>query len=428
MGEVTSRSKPLQVNPFKLSQPLGATLAFLGVDGCMPLMHGGQGCTSFTKVYFTRHFGEPIAIQTTAISDAVAVLDGGDYSIIEAVRNITAKVKPCLIGLHTTGLPETKGDDLRGVAAQVDFPLVWVNTPDYEGGLESGWALATTALIAQLTESADLIIGEKMVLLPHVSMTPIEVERLRLFIESFGFTVVVMPDLSTSLDGHLGQKQAALSSGGIRVDDISALANANWVMSVGASMKSCAAQLQRKNPALRSLHFSHLHGLQATDALVTALLAASGQARPADSVRRWRARLQDTLLDSHFLLGQTRFLVAAEADQLAGVCAAIGEAGGKVTVALAPTPSPVLAEIKADRVLVGDLEDAEDLATDYDLIVGGGHCEALAHRLGKGFVLRGFPSWEQMGNQLKTDCLYEGGAYFLCEMANEIARMKHHGE
>ena len=98
MGTLNSvRTKPLQANPFKLSQPMGATLAFLGVDRCMPLMHGGQGCTSFAKVYFTRHFGEPIAIQTTAVTDAVAVLDGGDYSIVEAVKNITAKVEPRLI-------------------------------------------------------------------------------------------------------------------------------------------------------------------------------------------------------------------------------------------------------------------------------------------------------------------------------------------
>ena len=35
--------KPLQVNPIKHSQPMGATLAYLGVKGCMPLMHAAQG-------------------------------------------------------------------------------------------------------------------------------------------------------------------------------------------------------------------------------------------------------------------------------------------------------------------------------------------------------------------------------------------------
>ena len=117
MGEIIRKSnKPLQVNPFKLSQPMGAALAFLGVDKCMPLMHGALGCTSFTKVYYTRHFAEPIAIQTTAVNDVTAILDGGDYSIVESVKNITKKVSPSLIGLHTTGLTETKGGNGRSKA------------------------------------------------------------------------------------------------------------------------------------------------------------------------------------------------------------------------------------------------------------------------------------------------------------------------
>ena len=45
---------------------------------------------------------EPIAIQTTAVNDVTAILDGGDYSIVESVKNITKKVSPSLIGLHTT--------------------------------------------------------------------------------------------------------------------------------------------------------------------------------------------------------------------------------------------------------------------------------------------------------------------------------------
>ncbi len=43
--------KPLQLNPIKLSQPMGAMLCFLGIKNCMPLMHGAQGCASFSKVF-----------------------------------------------------------------------------------------------------------------------------------------------------------------------------------------------------------------------------------------------------------------------------------------------------------------------------------------------------------------------------------------
>ncbi len=424
MGEVTRKSgKPLQVNPFKLSQPMGATLAFLGVDGCMPLMHGGQGCTSFTKVFFTRHFCEPIAIQTSAVTDAIAVLDGGDYSIVESVRNITRKVTPSLIGLHTTGLPETKGDDIRGIATQIDFPLVTVNTPDYEGGLESGWARACKALIEQLVEPAESVDDSKLVLLPHVSLTPIEVEKIKEFIESFGFNVFALPDLSTSLDGHLGEKQAALSGGGIALEEIRALGDAGLVLSVGDSMLGCAKALQKKNPEMRHRHFPHLQGLEATDELVALLLAETGFSGPPPAVARWRKRLQDAMLDSHFSLGQTRFLVAAEPDQLAGLCQSLHDAGGRVTVAISTVDSPQLGKVRAARVLVGDLEDAETLREDFDLFIGNCHGEALVHRLHKGLVVRGYPNWEQVGNALKNDVLYEGGCYFLFEAANSSAEL-----
>jgi nitrogenase molybdenum-iron protein NifN len=427
MGAVIHKSaKPLQVNPFKLSQPMGATLAFLGVDNCMPLMHGALGCTSFTKVYLTRHFCEPIAIQTTAVTDVTAILDGGDYSIVESVRNITKKVTPSLIGLHTTGLTETKGDDIRGVAAKIDFPLVYVNTPDYEGGLESGWALATKAMIEQLVEPTEAIDDDKLLLLPHVSMTPIEVEKVKDFITGFGFDVLALPDLSTSLDGHLGEKQAALSSGGIRVEEIRNLADAGLVISIGDSMQGCAKALQKKNPFIRHHHFSHLSGLDGGDALAGMLMQEAGITRPQPAIVRWRQRLQDAMLDCHFSLGQTRILAVGEPDQLAGLCRLLHEAGGRMAVAISTVDSPQLEKIPAGKVLVGDLEDAERLAGEYDLIVGNFHCEALAHRFHKALVLRGFPNWEEVGNSLKHDLLYEGGAYFLCECANAAEAMRGH--
>jgi len=427
MGEVIHKKvKSLQVNPFKLSQPMGATLAFLGVDRCMPLMHGGQGCTSFTKVFYTRHFCEPIAIQTTAVTDALAVLDGGDYSIVESVKNICKKVTPSLIGLHTTGLPETKGDDIGGVASKVEYPLVYVNSPDYEGGLESGWALTCQALVEQLVEPCERINDNKLVLLPHVSLQPIEVEKIKEFIESFGFNVFALPDLSSSLDGHLGDKQAALSSGGISVEEIKSLGDAGLVISVGDSMQASAAALLKKNPEMRHQHFEHLQGLEATDALAELMQAKTGFSGPPMLVARWRQRLQDAMLDSHFSLGQTRFLVVAEPDQIAGICQSLYDTGGKVSLAISTVDSPQLEKIKAEKVLVGDLEDAERLADNYDVIIGNFHCEALAHRMHKGLVLRGFPNWEEVGNPLKNDVLYEGGAYFLFECANAATVWRTH--
>jgi len=418
MGRVEKSKASLQVNPVKLSQPMGATLAFLGVDRCMPLLHGAQGCASFTKVYFTRHFSEPIALQTTAVTDVTAVLDGGDYSIVEAVKNVSSKADPDLIGLCTSGLPETKGDDIQRVAKQVDFPLVYVNTPDYSGGLESGWALTCTALIEQICRSTTSINSHKVVLLPHVSMQPLEVERIKEFIAMFGYEVLALPDLSTSLDGHLGEKQAALSSGGIEMTQIEALADASLVLSVGDSMRPCAKAMQGKNPHAHWHHLPHLGGLLATDELTQVLMRESGVEKPPASVQRWRKRLQDTMLDSHFSLGQTDFAVVAEPDHLASICATLYEAGGRVQYAISPTDSDILQQVRAQNVMTGDLSSLEGKEGDYSILVGNFHCAGMAHRHGKVCVTRGFPNWEEVGNQLKDDLLYAGSAFFLCECAN----------
>ena len=54
MANVVETKKACSVNPLKMSQPLGASLAFLGLDSCMPVMHGSQGCTSFGLVLLVR--------------------------------------------------------------------------------------------------------------------------------------------------------------------------------------------------------------------------------------------------------------------------------------------------------------------------------------------------------------------------------------
>src|SRR5512139_344325 len=120
MAEIVKRNKALAVSPLKVSQPVGASLAFLGVNRAIPLMHGSQGCTAFAKVMFVRHFREPIPLQTTAM-DQVSTVMGGQESIVEALATIFTKNKPQLIGLMTTGLTETQGADIA--AAVGDFRI-----------------------------------------------------------------------------------------------------------------------------------------------------------------------------------------------------------------------------------------------------------------------------------------------------------------
>lgn len=420
--------KPLQVNPIKHSQPMGATLAFLGVKECMPLMHGAQGCASYTKVFFTRHFNEPIAVRNTSVSDITAVLDGGDYSILMAIENIQSKeknLKPSMIGLHTTGLTETKGDDVRGVGMHIEIPYVFVNTPDYEGGMESGWALTVQAMIEQLTEVATEIKPNKLVLLPHLSMQPIEIEKIKCFCEDFGFETYALPDLSTSLDGYWEEAQGKLANGGITVDQIRDLATSGIVVSIGTSMKKSAQALLKKNPSITHLHFDHMMGLEGCDNFVAALMKIR-HTEPKPLIKRWRSRLQDAMLDTHFLIGSSHFVVTGEPDMLTGICSLLNSVGGTVVAAVSTTFSDALQSIEAENVFVGDLEDARRFFGEADMVISNFHAERILHSIDHtALVIRGFPNYEELGNQLKNDQLYEGSTYFLFEIANELRKVKH---
>ena len=182
MAKVIASKKACTVNPLKMSQPIGGALAFMGVDAAMPLLHGSQGCTSFGLVLFVRHFREAIPLQTTAMSEVATVL-GGFENVEQAVLTIASKTKPALIGICSTGVTETKGDDVVGFIRLIrqrhpeldDIKLVTVSTPDFKDAFQDGWAKTVTNMIDQLvlpTPDDAARLPDRVNLLPGCHLTP----------------------------------------------------------------------------------------------------------------------------------------------------------------------------------------------------------------------------------------------------------------
>jgi nitrogenase molybdenum-iron protein NifN len=260
-------------------------------------------------------------------------------------------------------------------------------------------------------------------------MQPREVEKIKDFCESFGFETYALPDLSTSMDGYFGEQQGKLAQGGIGIDEIETLGNSTAVISIGNSMKIAAKALLEKNPKIEHLHFDHLMGQDMNDNFVAALMEIR-EIDPSPLVKRWRGRLQDAMLDTHFLIGSSRFVITGEPDMCVGIAELLQSVGGTIEAVVSTVYSPVLETIEAENVFVGDLEDAKNHFKNADLVISNFHAERLLHidkQSHAGLVLRGFPNYEELGNQLKNDQLYEGSTYFLFEVANKLQEMKHHG-
>jgi nitrogenase molybdenum-iron protein NifN len=85
--------------------------------------------------------------------------------------------------------------------------VVPVNTPDYSGCLESGFALAVEAIIDTLVPTPRARAGRtaprQVNVLASSMLTPGDIEAIKEWIEAFGLQPVVLPDLGDSLDGHL---------------------------------------------------------------------------------------------------------------------------------------------------------------------------------------------------------------------------------
>ncbi|MBF0246502.1 MAG: nitrogenase iron-molybdenum cofactor biosynthesis protein NifN [Alphaproteobacteria bacterium] len=427
MVEIVKRAKALSVNPLKSSQTIGAALAFLGVARAIPMLHGSQGCTAFGKVFFVRHFREPIPLQTTAMDQVSTVMGAGD-SVVEGLATICSKSSPAFIGIPTTGLSETQGADVRMAVKEfrakhpefITTEVVPVNTPDYTGCLETGFAKAVTEIIEKLVEAAPRAVdADRVNILSGAHLTPGDVEAVKDMVEMFGLRPVVIPDLSGSLDGHLPDNDFnPLTTGGVSVDDIRTAGAARATLVIGRHLDTAADGL-KSITGVTDWRFDHLFGLDAVDAFVKTLTEISGRSVPA-RVKRQRAQLQDAMLDSHFMIGQTRLALAGDPEVIKMFADLGVSMGAEVVACVAPTRSPVLEDLPLDAVKIGDLEDLEKLAKDAgaELLIGNSHCVQSAARLGVPVLRAGFPQFDVLGGFRRTWMGYAGTRDALFEIAN----------
>ncbi|MFC3320502.1 nitrogenase iron-molybdenum cofactor biosynthesis protein NifN [Mesorhizobium cantuariense] len=426
MSRILSQTKSAAVNPLKSSQPLGAALAFLGVEGAMPLFHGSQGCTSFALVLLVRHFKEAIPLQTTAMDEVTTILGGAD-NLEEAILNIKARTKPKLIGVCTTALVETRGEDTAGDVADIrlkraqDLPgteIVLANTPDFEGAIEEGWAKAVSAMIERLTRPGEQVRqSKKIAILPGWNLTVADIEHLRDMIENFGLEPVILPDVSGSLDGTVPERWVTTTYGGTSVEGIRELGTAQYCIAIGEHMRR-SAEVLRKVTGVPYVLFQSLTGLKSTDRFVSLLSAISGEHVPA-GVRRRRAQLQDALLDGHFHFGGKKIAIAAEPDQLYQLATFFIGMGCEIAAAVTTTDmSKILEKVPAQSVQIGDLGDLETLGASADLLVTHSHGRQAAERLGIPLMRVGFPVFDRLGSQHKPTILYQGTRDLVFEVAN----------
>ena len=425
--------KAAAINPLKMSAPLGAALAFLGLDSCLPLFHGSQGCTAFALVAMVRHFRESIPLQTTAMNELTTILGGADH-VEQAINTIFERAKPRVIGLCTTGLTETRGEDMVGDLKLMrarhpewaDLAVVFAPTPDYVGGLQEGWATAVTSMIETLVPErrCAAVAKTRINILAGSHLTPGDIEEIRDIADCFGLDPIILPDLSGSLDGHVPERHIPHTLGGTRLEDIRAMGRSIHTLAIGEHMRAAAEALEARTGVGFTL-LPHLTGLEANDSLMTLLADLSNKPVP-QRLRRRRSQLLDAMLDGHIPFGGRRVAIAAEPDLLLALASLVSSLGARIDTAVTTVPAPHLSALATGRVLVGDLDDFERAAAGSNLLITHGQGVEIARRLAIPLFRAGFPLFDRLGAAHRVSVGYRGSRDLIFEIGNILIDHRDH--
>ncbi|MBT1076262.1 bifunctional nitrogenase iron-molybdenum cofactor biosynthesis protein NifEN [Geobacter grbiciae] len=422
-SKVKASAKNATVNPQKNSPPLGATLAYLGIDQMLALLHGAQGCSTFIRLQLSRHFKEPVALNSTAMSEDTAIF-GGWENLKKGLKKVIEKFHPEVVGVMTSGLTETMGDDVR--SAIVHFrqenpefdgvPIVWSSTPDYCGSLQEGYAAAVEAIVKEVPEPGETI-PSQVTILPGAHLTPADVEEVREICEAFGLDPIIVPDIANALDGHIDETVSPLSTGGVSMARIREAGRSCATVFIGDSL-SRAAEALTENCGAPSYGFTSITGLAEVDRFMETLSAISGRPIP-EKFRRWRSRLMDAMVDSHYQFGLKKVTVALEGDNLKTLVNFLAGMGCEIQAAIAATRVRGLDALPAREIFVGDLEDLETAAKGSDLVVANSNGRQAAAKLGiKAHLRAGLPVFDRLGAHQKMWVGYRGTMNLLFETAN----------
>nr|MDA3853963.1 hypothetical protein [Bacteroidales bacterium] len=212
-------------NACKLCAPLGASMAFKGIEGCVPIIHGSQGCSTYVRRYMISHFREPVDIASTNFTEESTIFGGGP-NLKLALANVSAQYKPTHIGISTTCLSETIGDDVPQILKEFrkenpeldGVGLAHASTPSYCGSHVDGFHQAVVSVINDLSESSEK--NDKLVLLPGM-LSPADYRYLKEIFAVMGQEVILLPDLSETLDNAHWNDYKRIPDGGTTLKELS---------------------------------------------------------------------------------------------------------------------------------------------------------------------------------------------------------------
>jgi nitrogenase molybdenum-iron protein NifN len=432
-----------QVNENQCQQcmPLGGVVAFKGIAGAMVLVHGSQGCSTYMRLTNVEHYNEPVDIASSALNEKQTVL-GGEANLKKALDNVIRVYAPSVLGVLTTCLAETMGEDMDRIVRDYmkerelsGIDIIPVPTPSYSGSHTEGFWATTQAIMtyyARPTEPHRRI----NVIIPHIS--PADIREIQRILALMEIEYTLIPDYSMTLDRPYGGTYQKIPSGGTKPADIAAMPGAPLTIQFG---ETCPGELSpglwlKNEHGVPLVNLPLPIGLEATDRFLELLQKISGRDLP-ESFATERGWLLDGMADAHKYNAEGRPVIYGEPElvyAITRVCTENGSvpaviASGTRNSRLALCLEPFLAGLDEQPVFLEEtdfatIEDAA-LSTGANIAIGHSGGKFLTERHGIPLVRIGFPVHDRIGGQRILSAGYAGTLALLDRLTNTLLEAKY---
>lgn len=411
---MSNKKSTATINACKLCVPLGACVAFRGIEGAMPFLHGSQGCATYIRRYIISHFREPMDIASSSFSEETAIF-GGRENLKAGLKNVCLQYKPQFIGIATTCLAETIGEDIELSLRELkeersvpeDVKIVTVSTPSFNGTHIEGFRAAVKAVTATLAKTGK---KEGQINIFPAFLSPSDLRHIKEILEDFGLKYVMLPDYSETLDSGIWSEYLKIPEGGTSIEAIASMGGsaASIEFTRTAVDEESAGSLLFEDFKVPHLKMGIPLGIKQTDLFFEALEKLSGRPTPSKYLDE-RGRLIDAYVDAHKYTFDKRAVVYGEEDLVIAIASFLAEIGiipvlcasGGKSGRLKSALKEVIPDI-CDNVVVSDGSDFMEIAQEAErlkpnLFIGNSKGYSVARRLGVPLVRAGFPIHDRIG-------------------------------
>lgn len=442
---MSGKLKSLTVNPCKMCMPMGAVHAFYGIARCMTLLHGSQGCSTYIRRHMATHYNEPVDIASSSMTEEGTVY-GGEKNLINGIHNLCRLYNPDVVGIATTCLSETIGEDIKGIIKRYyelypesKVKLIPVASGGYMGTQFEGYFRTLRSILMHVEMKKE---KHNRINIITGMLSPSDVRILKDILSLFPVEYILLPDASDNLDGGYDKNYRRLPENGTTLEDISLMAGSRLTieLSLFCPAEDSPGEYLKEAYGVPLVRLSPPVGLRDTDAFIRLLSEISGVPVP-ERLNRERSRYLDAMIDSHKYNAEGRAVVFGEPDFVYSMVRLCCENGLMPVVSATGTSSPRLRELiheevgKTAHALFdekyavidkADFELIEELALKHkaNMFIGSSDARRIEEKHGIPLVRCAFPVHDRVGGQRISTLGYSGSLSMLDSLTNTLLNIK----